>query len=275
MLANLKRGACAFVILFAFTFIISAQTIENSSEIKTADTGLTNFKKNDFSAEKKFAANPAEKIPFQRTAAGKNSSDTSDPEQYQLLRGEKELNVEFGYSPFQPTFFAEKEYDTSGRSFGMINLRWGRVIGTVKGVTYEYQIEATPIAIAFKNEVVNPDFQSAQTTPNVPPTIRRTTYGAGFSPLGFRFLFRPKKRLKPFAASHGGFAFFNNPVPQPGSLTFALVGDFGGGLQYQITGNKAINLGYKYSHISNGNFSDINPGYNANIFYVGYSFFYK
>jgi len=276
MFDSLKHFWKVFFILFAFTHIISAQTIENSSEIKPNEKGLSNLKKKDFSAEKKFNANSAKKILFQKSAADKTDQDTDEPDIYQLRRGEKELNIELGHSPFQPTFLSgEKEYDTSGRSFGMINLRWGRVIGTAKRVTYEYQIEVTPIALAFKNEVANPAFQNPQTTPNVPPTIRKTTYGVAVSPVGFRFLFQPKKRLKPFIAMHAGFIIFNDDIPLPDASAFNFAGDFGGGLQYQIKPNKAISFGYKYFHISNISLGETNPGYNANVFYVGYSFFYK
>lgn len=34
-------------------------------------------------------------------------------------------------------------------------------------------------------------------------------------------------------------------------------------------------FGYRYFHISNMNTGVINPGYNANVFYIGYSSFYK
>ena len=74
---------------------------------------------------------------------------------------------------------------------------------------------------------------------------------------------------------HAGFIFFNNPLPLPDSSTINFAGDFGGGLQYQIKRNKAISFGYKYFHISNISLGETNPGYNANVFYVGYSFFYK
>jgi len=227
--------------------------------------------------------NFAQKVIKDEAPAGNESivsktvkEDTEPSESYKLRRGEKELNVEFGYSPFQPTFLSGmKEYDTSGRSFGMINLRWGRVIGTAKHVTFEYQAEITPVSIAFNNEVENPAYKDEQTTPNVPKTIRRTTYGKGFSPVGFRFIFLPKRRLKPFAAAHAGFMFFNKPVPQPDTLDYDFTGDFGGGVMYQIKRNQAITLGYKYFHISNMNIGETNPGYNANVFYAGYSFFYK
>ena len=208
-----------------------------------------------------------------KESAAEQTDDT--PIDWKLKRGEKQINVEFGYSPFQPTFFAAKEYDTSGRSFGIVSARWGRVIGTAKHITFEYQIEAVPLFVALKNEVVNPAYKSAAATPNEPPTIRETTTGFGFSPLGFRFLFLPRHRLKPFYAMHTGFACFNKKLPTPESLRFNFTGDVGGGLQYQMTRKTAVSFGYRYYHISNINLGEKNPGYNANIFYTGFSFFYK
>lgn len=36
---------------------------------------------------------------------------------------------------------------------------------------------------------------------------------------------------------------------------------------------KAVSFGYKYQHLSNGYRADDNPGFDSNIFYVGFSFF--
>ena len=276
MFDKLKRFRSVFFILFIFICSVSAQTTENSPETKPNKQSLSDFKRKDFSVEKKFEDNSVKKFLFQQTPADKTDQDTVALDDYRLRRGEKELNIEIGYSPFQPTFLSgDKEYDTSGRSFGLVSLRWGRVIGTPKRVTYEYQIEITPLALALKNEVVNPAFQDAQTTPNVSPTIRRTTYGVAVLPVGFRFLFRPNSRLKPYVAVRAGFIVFNDDLPLPDASAFNFAGDFGGGLQYQIKRNKAISFGYKYFHISNISLGETNPGYNANVFYVGYSFFYK
>ncbi|MGI8787355.1 MAG: acyloxyacyl hydrolase [Pyrinomonadaceae bacterium] len=273
----LKSFGISIFIGFIFVFSIAAQTPENEISVVAEDAlasvgneieTSTGKSKNPFS-KKYLAAEDSTKSAISKV------SETVDATNWKLPRGAKELNAELGYSPFQPTFFAKKEYDTSDRSFGILTLRGGRVIGTAKRVTYEFQIGITPVALAFHNEVKNPAFQSATLTPNAVPTVRQTTYGFAFSPVGFRFLFLPEKRLKPFAAVHAGFIFFKKPVPLPESTSYDFTGDFGGGLQYQIKKNKAINFGYMYYHISNMNIGKLNPGYNAQIFYAGYSFFYK
>lgn len=220
--------------------------------------------------------------PAQEPAAPQQADNpgeaTSKPEErsWQLDRGAKEFSVSFGFSPMQPTFFSgRKEYDTHGRKFMLTSFRFGHVIGTVKNVTYEYLFEVTPLSLAINNEVKNPAFRSTETTPDTPETIRRTTYSIGVQPVGFRFVFTPKRRLKPYVQTSAGFIFSRKPIPVPDGLTYNFSGDFGGGVMYNLTHRRTVTLGYRYFHISNMNIGEINPGYNANMFYVGYSFFSK
>ena len=49
--------------------------------------------------------------------------------------------------------------------------------------------------------------------------------------------------------------------------------DFGGGIQLFTKNHNAVTLGYKYDHISNAYRGQINPGFDSNVFYVGFSFF--
>jgi hypothetical protein len=211
------------------------------------------------------------------TATKGDEATAARPEgSWKFERGSKELNFEFGYAPMQPTFFSgRKEYDTSGRKFAMASFKWGRVIGTAKGVTYEYFFEVTPLSFAMKNEVANPDYVSPQKSPKEPKTLRSSTYGMGIQPAGFKFIFRPHSRLKPFLRLGAGFLFTNKPIPVPESPNYNFIGDFGGGVMYSVRRRQVISLGYRYFHISNMNIGEINPGYNANVFYIGYSRFYK
>jgi hypothetical protein len=202
---------------------------------------------------------------------------TSRPERpWRLERGAKEINLEFGFAPMQPTFFSgHKEYDTDGRKLALASFKWGRVIGTAKGITWEYFFEFTPVSIAMKNEVVNPAFISPRETPKEPRTYRSNTYGAGVQPAGFKFIFRPNRRLKPFVRLGAGFIFTNKPIPVPESPDYNFIGEFGGGLMYSIRRRETVSFGYRYFHISNMNIGEINPGYNASVFYLGFSRFYK
>lgn len=195
---------------------------------------------------------------------------------YKLQRGKKSIEIVSGFAPTQPTFFSgNKEYNTDGRRFGMLNIRWTRTIGTPKNITYQYFFEVTPLAIAVNNEAKNPKFISKTETPKEPEKIKRTAYGVGIQPINFRFIFKPTKRIKPFVQIGAGMIFFNQKMPVTESTFYNFTGDFGGGIYYTLDRerqNKAIMMGYRYFHISNFNTSKFNPGYNANIFYIGYSF---
>ena len=200
------------------------------------------------------------------------SDNIRQEESWKLTRGAVELGVEAGYAPMQPTFFSgRKEYDTSGRKFAYASLKFGRVIGTRRGVTYEYLFDVTPLALAINNEVSNkhPDEYPLS------KTIRGNTYGFAIQPAGFRFLFTPEKRLKPYFETSAGFIFTNQPIPVPQGLTYNFAGNFGGGMMYSLTPRNVLKAGYRYYHISNMNIGKINPGYNANMLYFDMTVFSK
>lgn len=214
--------------------------------------------------------NVAGKDPTASPSAGDihEPAETVEP-RWRLRRNASEFGFEASYAPMQPVFFSgRKEYDTGGRKFAMTSFRYGKVLGTVKNVTYEYAVEVIPVAMAIKNEV-----RSGKASGT--PTQRARTYAFGIQPLSFRFIFMPDRRLKPFVRVGAGFIFSAKPIPVPGSTTYNFIGDFGGGLMYHVTRKRTVNVGYRYFHISNMNIGDVNPGYNANVFYVGYSLFSK
>ena len=202
--------------------------------------------------------------------------ESEEQEDWKLERGSKEWSLELGYAPMQPTFLSgREEYDTKGRKFALGSFRWGRVFGTVKGVTYQYMFEAMPVTYAIRNEVRNASYKPDGTAGTKYATVRENTYGAAIHPAGFRFVFLPKRRVKPFVQTSAGFIFSKKPVPIPESPGYNFSGDFGGGVMYSLDKKRTINFGYRYFHISNMNIGEVNPGYNANVFYIGYSSFYK
>jgi opacity protein-like surface antigen len=283
-----KLSGVLFFISFVFIYSSSAQIIEKNNpptEAKKPEIYSFAESRREINLGKNPFASPAEKNtkPFENRAFGdlpvkepskKAEQDADQPSTYKLPRGVKEWNFEFGYSPFEPTHFAgEKEYNTAGRKLGVAVFRWGRVIGTSKGVTWQYLFEAVPFIISLKNEVTNPAYISETATPGVSPTRRETSYGVGLTPAAFRFYFLPNRRLKPYAQLGTGFIYMNKPQPLPNTTRFNFSGYFGGGLMYQLKPNRAVTLSYRYFHLSNANVT-YNPGYNANVFALGYSFFY-
>ena len=204
-----------------------------------------------------------------------SKQNETEPTNYRFKRGEKEINFEFGISPFHPShFLGPEEFDSDDRKLGLMTFRWGRIIGTKKTVTYQYLFEASPLVYSYRNELKNPDYISPTATPNEPPTIRGNTFGTAVTPVAFRMYFFSKNRFKPFAQFGAGMIFTNHPMPLPESTWYNFTGYFGGGAMYHVTRKQGISLAYRYYHLSNFNTSDPNVGYNANTFSLGYSFFY-
>lgn len=195
---------------------------------------------------------------------------------YRLTRGTKEYILEPGVAPFEPSKFAgPDEFDREHRKMALANYRFGRVIGTKGKLTYSYLFGIMPLNVAFRNEIRNPAYISEAATPGVERTIRTTTYGVGVTPANFRFLFRPNKRFKPFLQAGAGVVMYNRPMPIPETRRFNFTGDWGGGFLIHSSPKRAWTIGYRYFHISNGNFTKkvYNVGYNANTIYLGYSIF--
>ncbi len=86
-----------------------------------------------------------------QTSASEENMETRD--NYKLRRGDNELQVEFGDSPFNPSNFAgPKDFDVYGRHLHMASFRVGRVIGTKKNVSYQYLFGTSCIAFLEKIE---------------------------------------------------------------------------------------------------------------------------
>lgn len=279
MLEKLKLAISGFVmVLLGLSTIVPAQKIAENKlpdgkqgSLEAANHTKPVSENNSNSADDNHAFSEGEENDEEEEKALPEIS-------YKLRRGEKELYWEMGVSPFNPSNFAgPKEYDVYGRDLHLSKLRFGRIIGTTGFVTYQYFFSAAPMAVFTKNEVKNPRYISKEETPNLEPTVRRTSWGVGIQPVNFRFLFLPKSRVKPFAQVGAGFLLTSKAVPVPYSQPLNFTGDFGGGIQYFTSRRRAVTFGYKYFHISNGNVGgkEHNPGYNANVFYFGYSIFLR
>lgn len=284
---ELKFLVSSFLILLIFITTASAQNVEekeNYFNIKDEnDPGILKIepKFNDTNGdffEKEKEENFEKPIFLTKGPEISESGEEKAEEEttnYKLQRGEKELNFEFGISPFRPShFLGPEEYDTEDRKLGLLTFRWGRVVGTKKTITYQYLFEASPIVYSHRNEIVNPEYVSPTATPNTPTTIRATSYGFAVTPVAFRLYFFSKNRFKPFGQFGAGIIYTNDPMPLPNTSKFNFTGYFGGGAMYLVTRKQGISLAYRYYHISNFQTAEFNPGYNANTFSLGYSFFY-
>ncbi len=187
--------------------------------------------------------------------------------EHTLKRGDNELGVIGGTSVNTPTLIGTVE--DSRLTFAAF--RYGRVIGTRGPVAFEYTVDFVPLAL-----VSRPEFVFTQEPGSNRFTVRtthRTVYGAGPSPVGFKFNFRREKRVQPFASTSGGILYFSKQVPLAGSSQFNFTFEFSGGVQFFTHSRRAVTLGYRLQHVSNGNTAEFNPGLDANVIYGGFSVF--
>lgn len=196
-------------------------------------------------------------------AAGAGSGESP----YRLPRGTYEFGAWAGWSPGSTTFFGR----SPDRRLFIAGLRAGRVLGTKKHFDFEYTVDFVPVV-----RLVQP----REVRPFVTEDGRRIfgrsgpdATGVGVSPVGLKFRFRRRERVKPFAEATGGIVYFDRAVPYDAARRFNFMFDFGGGVQILSRSRRALTLGYKFHHISNAYTGDINPGLDSHVFYAGYSVF--
>jgi hypothetical protein len=134
-------------------------------------------------------------------------------------------------------------------------------------VALQYTLDAIPIAVASGNIV------SSTTVGPVTTFRRETAYGAGVTPLGLQLDFRNGSQVKPFIHVNGGLLVFNQSLPLPDAGKLALVGEAGSGIRIFTSQKRAVTLGFRFHHISNGDRSGSNRGLNQFVIYAGYSLF--
>lgn len=102
---------------------------------------------------------------------------------------------------------------------------------------------------------------------------RAYAYGTGGSPIGAQVNFVHYRHVEPFLTSGGGFLYFNHRMFGT-TQQFNFTAQLGGGVQlFTSSRRSAIDLGYKYHHISNANLGNTNPGLDSHMFFIGLSLF--
>lgn len=137
--------------------------------------------------------------------------------------------------------------------------RYGRLVFARRTVAVRYVAEVVPLTL-----IGDPHTRNGS---------RTYAKAIGGSPIGAQLNFRPYRRVQPFVTSGGGFLYFERPMFGT-AQQFNFNAQLGAGLQlFSSSHRTALNLGYKYHHISNANMDDRNPGLDSHMFFVGVSFF--
>lgn len=192
----------------------------------------------------------------------------SDNEAYTLNKGDNEFGLWAGGAFKATTIFGGlSDGEARDRTFFLAAFRYGRTLAANSSVALQYTLDAIPVAIATGN------IRSATTVGGVTVFDRDTAYGAGLTPLGLQLDFANGSRVHPFIHVNGGGLIFNQSVPLPDAGKFALVGETGGGVRIFTSARRAVTLGVRFHHISNGDRSGSNRGLNQFVIYSGFSFF--
>ena len=144
---------------------------------------------------------------------------------------------------------------TAGRSYAVQTIAWGRELtsewgpGALRG-RFAWAVEAMPIFAQFS-----------------PSSI----YGIGFAPVVWRWNFVPQPRWSAFAELAMGGMWSTEPIPEKTSRG-NFTAHWGAGVRLRPRGGHAILLAYRFQHFSNGNQLGSNPGVNAHVVLVGWSY---
>jgi hypothetical protein len=195
------------------------------------------------------------------------AQDTDNP--FQLKHGDNEFGFWGGISPKATTIFGGLHDDEAeDRKFFIAALRYGRTLAANDSLALQYTLDVVPLAVATGTIV------SRTTSPSGVDTFHReTAYGAGFTPAGLQLDFANGSKVHPFAHVNGGFLYFNKSVPIEDAGRFAWVGEAGGGLRIFTSERRAVSVGVRFHHISNGDRQGSNRGLNQFVIYAGFSVF--
>lgn len=178
-----------------------------------------------------------------------------------------------GFAPDIPRVFGGSRES----KFAEFGFQYSRRIAHSENVALHYTIDAIPLAILnYEQE------RLIQVTPTTTAINRNgtTAYGFGVTPVGFKLNFLRKKKIQPFLTAQAGILVFNKSIPDDRSplrpnergrrFNFTLAG--GGGVEFLTDNARSYTIGFKFHHISNSSTGNINPGYDQNLFYFGYTF---
>ena len=186
-----------------------------------------------------------------------------------LERGDNEFGFWGGFSPKATTIFGGLHDDEAeDRKFFIAALRYGRTLAANDSLALQYTLDAVPVAVATGT------IDSRTTTPGGVTTFQReTAYGVGLTPLGLQLDFANGAKVHPFIHVNGGFLYFNKSVPIEDAGQLAWVGEAGGGVRIFTSERRAVNIGVRFHHISNGDRQGSNRGLNQFVIYAGFSIF--
>jgi hypothetical protein len=94
-------------------------------------------------------------------------------------------------------------------------------------------------------------------------------FGAGLAPVGLRVALQVGPGIVVFAEGSGGGVAFTRAMPEATARSLNFLGSAGAGLRIGQRDHRSYIVGYRFTHLSNANTAEDNPGFNAHIIYLG------
>jgi opacity protein-like surface antigen len=186
-----------------------------------------------------------------------------------IALGDRYLEANAGFSWYSPRGGAWGTI--TGRRVYLTGIRYERVIDAVGGFAWAYAAEWVPIAVVERTNSDETFLCYDSTVGRVCERDRssRIAVGTGLSPIGFKAYFNRTGNRRVFASGSVGGLAFSSDVPVENSRRLNYTFEYGGGVEIARADGRAVTLGYKFHHISNGSSGQVNPGLDANVLYVG------
>lgn len=147
-----------------------------------------------------------------------------------------------------------------------IGVEYDRKIGHLFGARLDYSSEVIPLMILSQPAVS--DFWGNAKSPN-----QQFVPGVSVSPVGFRFLYRDHKKIRPIFVGHLGAAVFTRKALSPDASYVNFNVQASAGVQYAVTERWDFRLEpFQFFHVSNGYLASSNPGMDEIGWKIGVSY---
>jgi len=129
----------------------------------------------------------------------------------------------------------------------------------------DYVAEVLPVVLL--SQPIKADTWGDQSAPP-----KQELYGVGFSPIGFRMLWRNNKSIKPYFLVKGGMLIYDKKALSPYGAYENFSFQVGLGIQARLTRTLDLRAGYSDIHFSNAFIVPSNPGLDVMSCNVGLSY---
>lgn len=99
----------------------------------------------------------------------------------------------------------------------------------------------------------------------------KTALGIGYTPIGFRYIMRAHRRIRPFVGGLAGMLYASERIPDGAAqYNFSPQAEFGVSVGNSVHGSWSVEA--RYVHISDAGLHHPNPGINSVLILAGYTF---